>query len=113
MTYCDKFENAVVRNTPLTIIQWREFSKMAEHHCGKYDKNKTYAGPSGVGDMLVPDLCFSFGAYVHDCFYHFLQNSVFSAKYITRKNADDVFNVINTETCAIKHCGFFKRVWCT
>jgi len=69
---------------------------------GYYDTKKTYAGPGeGIGDFIVPDLCFSFAAYCHDGLCKAIETE--ADKTLTAAIANDYFLYSMKNKCNCCH----------
>ncbi|GKT32880.1 hypothetical protein ADUPG1_006928 [Aduncisulcus paluster] len=103
-------EEYIVDSLGITKHQYRKTRRLIMEKLGPFNPEKTYCGPIGFGDALVPDLIFSFAGYVHDGIYFLIMNDIYSRSR-WKSRADKWFRAIMYRSSDLK-LGKFKWIGC-
>ena len=80
-------KTSIVSELGITYQKYYFFMHTIKREMGSWKEKGTYAGPGVIGDLIVPDLCFSFPAYCHDGLCKAIENGT----DITKEEADSFF----------------------
>ncbi len=101
----EKYQSSVCKKLSISEGVYLQYILLVMNQKGNFDKKATYAGPGELGDKLVPDLWFSFAAYVHDALYEIIK--IGDEDWLTQEKADEMFYAL---MLAIAGWNPFKRV---
>jgi hypothetical protein len=106
MTTIERFklhEEFIKKNMNLDQAQYNLVRSITIAMMGEFRQDKTYCGPGKVGDLIVPDLCFSWAGYVHDGLCKYIvgtKNRKGVLAILNKKFVDDVFYYMMLSTCS-------------
>lgn len=85
----------------IDLAQWNKAKCIILQMMGPFSLEDTFCGPGELGDLVVPDLCFSFAGWAHDGLVKYLEGAGAEAEKIgiDKEFCDDFFLAIMRSIC--------------